>query len=141
MLKSNISVKIELENYFDRILLEDKKIKKSEVRKFKMDALVDTGAVMLMLPQDVVEKLGLRTIRTATVTNADERNETRKIAGGLFIRICDREMTMDCIVGPPVAEALIGQIIMETLDLLPDPLRQTLGTRPESPIYPLIKMK
>jgi clan AA aspartic protease len=136
-----IITKIELENYLDRVLLEDKKIKKSEVRSFKMNALVDTGAVMLMLPQDVVEKLGLRTIRTAIVTYADERKETRNIAGGLFIRIGDRETVSTCIVGPPNSEALIGQIIMEELDLIPDPLLRTLHPRPESPIYPSLKMK
>ncbi|MBM2814700.1 MAG: hypothetical protein HW421_1462 [Ignavibacteria bacterium] len=136
-----IIVKIELENYLDRVLAEDKKLKKSEVRKYNMNALVDTGAVMLMLPQDVVEKLGLRTIRTAVVSYADERKEERKIAGGLFIRIGDREMTTDCFIGPPNSEALIGQIIMEALDLIPDPMRRTIGPRPESPIYASLKMK
>jgi predicted aspartyl protease len=136
-----IKVKIELENYIDRVLAEDKKLKKSEVRKWKMDAIVDTGAVMLMLPQDVVEKLGLRTIRTAVVSYADERREERNIAGGLFFRIGDRDTVTTCIIGPPNCEALIGQIIMEELDLIPDPLRRTIGPRPESPIYASLKMK
>jgi clan AA aspartic protease len=136
-----IITKIELENYIDKVLSDDKKLNKSDVRQYKMNALVDTGAVMLMLPQDVVEKLGLRTIRTAVVTYADERKEERAIAGGLLIRICDREMTSDCIIGPPNSEALIGQIIMEALDLIPDPKRRKLEPRPESPIYSSLKMK
>ena len=136
-----IIAKIELENYLDKVLCEDNKLKKSEIRSFKMNALVDTGAVMLMLPQDVVEKLGLRTIRTAVVTYADERKEERQIAGGLFLRICDRETVSTCIIGPPNSEALIGQIVMEELDLMPDPKRRKLEPRPESPIYPSLKMK
>ena len=136
-----IKAKIELENYFDYILFQDKKIEKSEIRSYKMEGLVDTGAVMLMLPQDVVEKLGLRTIRTAVVSYADERKEERDIAGGVIIKIGDRKMNTECIVGYPESEALIGQVIMEVLDLIPDPRRRTLVTRPGSPIYPSIKMK
>ena len=36
-----------------------------------------------MLPQNVVERLGVRTRRTAIVTYADERKEERPIAGPL----------------------------------------------------------
>jgi len=50
-------------------------------------------------------------------------------------------MNTDCIVGPPESEALIGQIILEELDLIPDCQKQTLTPRPESPIYPSLKMK
>lgn len=96
---------------------------------------------MLMLPQDVVEKLGLKTIRTVVVSYADERKEERKIAGGLYLKIGDRGMNTECIVGNPNSEALIGQVIMEVLDLIPDPQRKSLGPRPESPIYPSLKMK
>ncbi len=45
-----------------------KKMQESEIRKYQMDATVDTGAVMLTLPQDVVEELGLEILRTVVVT-------------------------------------------------------------------------
>ena len=48
-----IKVNIELENSADRYLFFEKKIKQKQVRRYSMEALVDTGAVMLMLPQDV----------------------------------------------------------------------------------------
>lgn len=136
-----IKVVIELENFGDKILYQNKKIKKNEIRKFSLMALVDTGAVMLMLPQDVVEKLGLQYLRKAIVSYADERRDTRDIAGSLIVKIGDRTMVSECIVGPPNSEALIGQIIMEGMDLIADPQKQTLGPRPESPIYPSMKMK
>lgn len=50
-------------------------------------------------------------------------------------------MNTGCIVGPPLSEALIGQVILEELDLIPDCQNQTLSPRPESPIYPSLKMK
>jgi len=50
-------------------------------------------------------------------------------------------MNTDCIVGSPACEALIGKVVLEELDLIPDPQRQNLTPRPESPIYPSLKLK
>ena len=136
-----IRVKINLENFVDRYLFQKKKAREAEIRKCKIEAIVDTGAVMLVLPQDVVEKLGLDILRKVIVTYADERKEERPVAGTVTIKIGDRFMNTDCIVGPPLSEALIGQIIMEELDLIPDCQAQILTPRPESPIYPSLKMK
>jgi clan AA aspartic protease len=132
---------IELENFVDLDLYQRKQINMNEIRKFGIDAVVDTGAVMLMLPQDVTEKLGLNIIRKVIVTYADERKEERNVAGALSIKIGDRSMVTECVVGPPNSEALIGQIIMEGLDLIADCQKKTLAPRPESPIYPSLKMK
>ncbi len=136
-----IKIKIKLENFGDRFMfLEDNK-NEEEIRTFEMDAVVDTGAVMLILPQDVIEELGLKVLRTVVVTYADERKEERSVAGTVTITIGKRFMNTDCIVGPPASEALIGQVILEELDLIPDCQKQTLSPRPESPIYPSLKMK
>jgi len=96
---------------------------------------------MLVLPQDVVEKLGLRIRRTVIVAYADERKEERSIAGAVTLTIGDRSMITECVVGPPLSEALIGQVVLEELDLLADCQRQMLSPRPESSIYPLLKLK
>ena len=106
-----------------------------------MDGLVDTGSTMLMLQQEVVEKLGLRHIRNSIVTYDDERRETRKVFGGLYIKIGDRGMNAECMVGYPNSESLIGQVIKESLDLIPDPKNLTIGPRPESSEYPTLKAK
>lgn len=136
-----IRAKVTLENYGDRHLFTKGYIKVSDVRRCEVDALVDTGTVMLMLPQDLVEALGLTIIKTVIVRYADERKEERSVAGVLSIQIGDRKMNTDCIVGPPTSEALIGQIILEVLDLIPDPMEQKLSVRPESPYLPLLKLK
>jgi clan AA aspartic protease len=136
-----IKVKIDLENFGDRYLFIRKKIKQDEIRKYQVDGVVDTGAVMLVLPQEVVEKLGLEILRKVVVTYADERKEERPVAGTVTIKIGDRFMNTDCVVGPPLSEPLIGQLILEELDLVADCQKQTLTTRPESPIYPSLKLK
>jgi len=136
-----ITVRAELENIVDRVNWEDGRIQESEIRTYKLDATVDTGAVMLVLPQNVVEKLGLKKRRTVIVSNADERKEERPVAGPLTIKLGDRFMTTDCVVGPPLSEPLVGQIVLEELDLLADCTNHQLTPRPESPDYPLLKLK
>ena len=136
-----IAVDIELENSVDRIRFLDRQLAESAIRCHTMKAVVDTGAIALMLPQEVVEKLGLRTKRKVIVTYADERKDERAVAGPVTIQIGDRFMDTECIFGPLLSEALIGQVVMEMLDLIPDCAKQTLTPRPESPIYPLLNLK
>lgn len=82
-----VKVQIELENFVDRYRYLEKQIGEEEIRRYQMEALIDTGAVMLALPQDVVEKLGLRILRTVVVTYVDERKEERSVAGIVTIKI------------------------------------------------------
>lgn len=136
-----IKVKIHLENFVDRYNFIKHQMSESEIKWHEMEAVVDNEAVMLSIPQDVIEKLELEIVRKVVVTYADERKEERTVAAPIYIKIGDRFMITECIVGPPLSEALIGQVILEELDLIPDCQKQTLSPRPESPILPSLKMK
>lgn len=96
---------------------------------------------MLVLPQDLVEALGLREVGKVIVTYADERKEERALAGIVTVRSGNRLTTLNCIVGPPGSEPLLGQVVLETMDLLVDCSQQKLIPRPESPYLPLLKLK
>ena len=136
-----IVASMELENTDDRGIVSEGLRDESTVRRATVEGVVDTGAIMLMLPEDVVGRLGLRTRRQVTVTYANEYRETRQVAGPVTVQIGDRFMNTDCIVGPPLSEPLIGQIVLEALDLVADCANRTVGPRPESPDRPLLKMK
>ena len=136
-----IVVDAELENPIDRGVFERGYGKESDIRRTSVRAVVDTGAVMLTLPQNVVERLGAAVSGTVIVTYADERREERPTAGPFTLRLCNRSMPVDCVVGPPLSEPLIGQIVLERLDLLADCTNRVLVPRPESPDYPLLKLK
>ena len=56
------------------------------MRRLQMKAVADAGAVMVMLPQEVVERLGLRERGNVIVTYADERKEERPVAGIVTVR-------------------------------------------------------
>jgi len=111
------------------------------IRQHEMSAMVDSGAVMLALPQDVTEKLGLNFIRKSIVSFADDRRDELSVVGPVTIELAGRRMMAECLVLPPSAEALIGQVVLESLDLLVDCQRRSLSPRPESPIYPSLKLK
>ena len=136
-----IVASIELENAADRGIVSRGLRDESTVRRTTVEGVVDTGAVMLMLPENVVGRLGLERQREVVVTYADERKETRPVARPLTIRIGNRFMNTDCIVGPPLSEPLIGHIVLEALDLVADRTNRTLSPRPESPDNPLLKLK
>ncbi len=136
-----VKVEVKLENYGDRYMFEEGKLPEEKIRKDVATALVDTGATLLVLPQDMVEKLGLRRLKKAIVTYADERKEERDVAGVVTLAIGDRSANLDCVVGPPLCEPLIGQIALEEMDLVVDCKDQMLKPRPESPRLPLLKCK
>ena len=136
-----IVASMKLENTEDRGVVRRGLSDESTIRHTTVEGVVDTGAVMLMLPEDVVSRLGLETQSEVLVTYANEYKEIRSVAGPVTVRIGDRGMIAECVVGPPSSEPLIGQIVLEALDLVADCRNQTLGPRPESPDRPLLKMK
>lgn len=76
-----VKVELELENAFDRERVRLGQIRAEGVRSARVQMLVDSGAVMLVLPQDLVEALDLREVGKVVVTHADERREERPLAG------------------------------------------------------------
>ena len=134
-----IIVEIELENAGDRYVARFGRIDEDSVRRETIQAVADAGRVMLELPQDVVEQLGLPTV--STVARARRRQaRILPVAGPLTVRICDRRTTTDCIVLAEGAQAMVGRVVTMALDLHPDPVNQTLGPRPESPDRPLLRV-
>ena len=136
-----IVASVELENAVDRGIVSQGLRDESTVRRTTVEGVVATDAVMLMLPENVVSRLGLKRQREVVVAYADERKETCPVAGLVTVHIGYRFMITDCIVGPPLSERLIGQIVLAALDLVADCTNRTLAPRPESPDNPLLKMK
>lgn len=110
------------------------------IRSVEMEGLVDTGATMLVLPADVVERLGVaieghRTVKCANGTIAKVPRAT-----GVRIEILGRDMTCDALVEAAGTTALIGQIPLEGLDLVVDPKSRDVTVNPASPDSPLMDL-
>ena len=136
-----IRSRVALENQRDRILAEAGHLDLARVRRIEIDALVDAGALMTLLPQDVVEALGLPLDGNIIVTLANEERVELPRARLLSLTLSGRQMDTDCLVGPPQCEPLIGQLVLERLDLIIDPVTRRVSPRPESPFLPSLKLK
>lgn len=136
-----IKVRVRLENAWDLHLQGEGNLGDRRVRSAEVEAVVDTGAVMMLLPQDLVENLGLDLAGKTIVALADETKIELTVAQTVAITIAGRTWRTDCLVGPPACEPLIGQLILERLDLILDPLKRTVTPRPESPYLPTLKLK
>lgn len=137
----DVYVELELENYGDRVLARRGYLDEKAVRSERVRVLTDTGATMLVLPEDLVDVLGLERMGKVVVTYADERKEERPTAGPIMVHVGQRSILAQCVVGPPGSEPLLGQVILEQLDLLVDPREGKLIPRPESPYFPTLKLK
>ena len=136
-----VEVEIQLENYGDRYEFLNGNRAESEIRRYSMTALVDTGARMLALPQDVVERLGLIEVSRTVVGYADSRREERSIMGPVMLTMEGRNVLTEAISLPPTQVALIGQIPLKRTDLHVDCARKRLVPNPQSPIYPLMDLR
>ena len=114
------------------------KIPADAVHTVDVDGLVDTGATCLVIPADLVERLGLRSEGTRQVRYADGRRAPVPLVGGIRLEILGRWMTCDALVHPVGTPVLIGQIPLEGLDLVVDPKNRELRPNPESPDAPLM---
>lgn len=135
-----VIVKAKLTNYDDMVRSQAGGVPPEQIRSVEKDALVDTGATLLVLPADVAQQLGLSIIRQVNVTYADGRKESRGMARGVVIEIIGRDALVDAVVEAPGAKLLIGQVPLEVMDLIVDPKTGTVGPRPESPDTPLIEI-
>jgi clan AA aspartic protease len=110
------------------------------VRSMELDALVDTGATLLALPEEAVDKLGLRQLDWRKVRLADGNVREIALVGDLQLEILGRTMTCDALVMPAGSMALIGQIQLEALDLIVDAKSREARVNPASPDMPLLDL-
>ena len=94
------------------------------------DALVDTGAIMLSLPKRMVAELGLRPYRTRRVRTVGGIVDTA-ICAAVRLTVQGRDFTTDVAEVPDDCPVLIGQIPLEGLDFVVDPIGQRLIGNPE----------
>ena len=113
-----IRASVTLENRDDRGAVRLGLRAEADVRRTTVEGVVDTGAVSLVIPEEIATELGLQDWGTRTVY-ADERREERP-ATDVTIEIGSLATRTEAIVGPAGSEVLIGQLVPEVLDLIAD---------------------
>lgn len=97
----------------------------------KVDALADSGAVHLCIPEHVREQLKLEAIDEKVVTLADGSKKRVPYVGPIEIRFKNRVGFAGALVMGD--QVLVGAIPMEDLDLIVIPRTRTLDVNPNSP--------
>jgi predicted aspartyl protease len=129
------SIEFEVANNKDVIKAEEGIILPGQVRRARLSGVVDTGATRLVLPLSVVTSLGLPDTGSVAVRFAGGRREEKQIAGQVLVEILGRSSVFTAVVETGRTDALIGAIVLEELDLIPDPTRQALVPRDPRGIF------
>ena len=128
-----IHVKIGLTNTVDASNAHTGLIDKGKVRRMDVQVLVDSGATLLCINENIALELGLTQSRESMITLADGSKKACKIVGPVTINFLTRSTVVEAIVLPGDAQPLLGALPMEGMDVIIDPLTQTLGVPPDRP--------
>lgn len=126
---SRVTVQVEVRNHGDTVLANRGLLAPDKVRKMTVSGVVDTGATQLVLPASAAEQLGLTEIGQAYVRFAENRRESRAVVEDAEIHLLGRNGTFNAVIEPSREDALIGAVVLETLDFIVDCGKQTLIPR------------
>jgi len=105
--------------------------RKPELQPMEVEALADSGAVNLCIPQHVQIQLQLEESMNKEITLADGRKQLVPYVGPVELRFKNRIGFAGAVVVG--TEVLLGAIPMEDMDLVIIPKTRTLDVNPESP--------
>jgi clan AA aspartic protease len=111
------------------------------IRSMNVQALVDSGAMSLIINREIKERLGLRVIRTTEGRLADGSSSACEVTGPVEIRFKNRATTCEAFVLPEADEVLLGVIPIEGMDVIINPIKQELELPPDRPDHACYKIK
>jgi clan AA aspartic protease len=113
--------------------------RENELSPMDVQALVDTGAMHLCIPQHVAVQLRLETAYEREVTTADGSKRVCAYVGPIEVRFDGRA----CFTGALVLgdEVLLGAVPMEDMDLVVSPATRSVSVNPQSPNIPSSTVK
>ena len=134
-----VRAKTKLTNAVDEAMLRRGQIPGDQLRVYETDALVDTSAVRSVVPVHVAQRLGLGTRGQRVAEYADGRKEAVPVTEPLVIELEGRDTLEEALVLGD--EVIIGQTVLEKLDLFVDCINQRVLPNPAHPDQPVSKVK
>jgi len=126
-----VVVAAKIENLSDLFKVNEGTLPPEAVRKVEVaDALVDTGATHLCLPLRFIEQLGLSPSRKRRLRTAAGPKDVN-IYEAVRLNVQGRDCTIEVADIADDCPILIGQIPLEILDFVVDPVGQKLIGNPE----------
>jgi predicted aspartyl protease len=126
-----VLVAAKIENLNDLFLVKQGTLTPDRVRSIEVvDALVDTGAMHLSIPRRFVEQLGLERYRIRRAKTSGGMADI-PMCGMVLLTVQGRDCRMEVAELPDECPILIGQIPLESLDFIVDPIHQRLLGNPD----------
>ena len=136
-----IYAKLELVSAGDIALERKGYIKKNQIKKEIVTALVDSGAYMMCINEHIQNQLDLMKVGSSEAELANGTITKLDVVGPLIINFKNRTTSCNAMVLPGESEVLLGSIPMEDLDVVLVPRLQTIDVNPSSPYMPKKKLK
>ena len=122
-----VHAEITLTNTMDEGFAKEGYIKPEEVRTATVTAVVDTGAMPLVISEEIFQKLGLGIEGEKIVRTVNGQRVQCKVTGPVKFRWKNREMILQSLVIPGAETVLLGVVPLEALDLMVKPGTQELA--------------
>ncbi len=123
---------IELINSIDLHDAKKKIIGEEEIKRVQVSSLVDTGAMMLCINENIQEILQIPVDdETRKVQMANGEIIECIVVSPVELRFKNRDTTCRALVLPGDSEVLLGATPLQELDVLIDPYRRELIVHPE----------
>jgi clan AA aspartic protease len=136
-----VYAEIELINGEDLLLARRNIIGKEEIKTMNVSALVDTGAYMLCINENIQEQLQLPLLEKRKGQLANGQIAEYDVVGPVELRFKNRRTMCNAMVLPGDNEVLLGAIPLEDMDVLIHPQRQELIVNPDHPYFAQMKLK
>jgi len=94
----------------------------------RVNALVDTGATLTVLPKELADRLGIMPVSEADVQTGAGRIKLKK--GEARVKIKDKEGPVIVLISEIIDKVLLGVVALESLGFEVDPTTETLKPAP-----------
>lgn len=113
--------------------------RRPELGKIEKEAMVDTGALMLCIPEHVRVQMGFEEFEKREITTTDGKKQLVPYVGPVLVHFENR----NCFVGALVLgdDVLLGAVPMEDMDLIISPAHKKVIVNPDSPNFPQALVK
>ena len=125
-----VTVEATIESLADLHVADRGFLPPAEVRRVSIVTLVDTGASMLSLPKRYIDALGLKKAYTKPSRSARGAG-TVDVYQAVRLTVQGRNCNVDVVELPDEVPALLGQIPLEAMDWVVDPVAQRLIGNPD----------
>ena len=132
----HVNTQITLKNVDDVKQARKGNLPENKIRQATIDVMVDTGATMLVINEQLFGQLGLDVMGEREITFANDARETCKLTEPVEINWENRSIAMPAIVIEDASDFLLGVLPLEGMDLMVDTVHQRLiGAHGDQQVY------